>query len=174
MYTFLRDAKMTEKRKLTDFGQFMLKRDFNDEKTWAILLCNLAYSPAFNWYITNIPFDVDYTSETAALDLADASKHAIGEFWNAFKTILDSNSCLQLIGFGIPEIESKTTKMGDVKKKMLSLRRTAWMNPDSLTILYSLYKFAEACGGYYQFSLSHSSMTPSERRRLSDAYLRAG
>lgn len=154
MYTFLRDAKMTEKRKLTDFGQFMLKRDFNDEKTWAILLCNLAYSPAFNWYITNIPFDIDYTSETAALDLADASKHAIGEFWNAFKTILDSNSCLQLIGFGIPEIESKTTKMGDVKKKMLSLRRTAWMNPDSLTILYSLYKFAEACGGYYQFSLS--------------------
>ncbi len=153
MHTFLRDAQMTEKRKLTDFGKFMLSHDFNQDQTWAILLCNLVYTPAFNWYVTNIPFDTDYTSDMATLDLAEATKHAIGEFWNAFKVILDSNTCLQSIGFGIPEIESKTTRTGDVKKKMLSVHRKSWDNPDLVVLLYSLYKFAEACGGYYQFSL---------------------
>lgn len=152
MFTFLRDAGMTDKRKLNAFGEKMLK-DINQEKVWALLLCNLAYTPAFNWYINSIPFDVDYTAETCALDLADATKHAIGEFWNAFKVILDSNYYLRAIGFGVPEIESKTNKNGEVKKKMLSLRRKSWDNPDLVVILYSLYKFAEACGGYYQFSL---------------------
>ena len=37
---------------------------------------------------------------------------------------------------------------------MTSLRRTPWSSPDPKVILYSLYKFAEACGDYYQFSLS--------------------
>ena len=32
--------------------------------------------------------------------------------------------------------------------------RTSWSDPDPKVILYSLYKFAENCGGYYQFSLT--------------------
>jgi phosphoadenosine phosphosulfate reductase len=35
-----------------------------------------------------------------------------------------------------------------------SVVRTPWQNPDPLVILYSLYKFAEACGDYYQFTLN--------------------
>lgn len=31
--------------------------------------------------------------------------------------------------------------------------RCEWEDPDAKVILYSLYKFAEACGGYYQFTL---------------------
>ena len=34
------------------------------------------------------------------------------------------------------------------------ITRTPWRKPDEKVILYSLYKFAEACGDYYQFSLS--------------------
>ncbi|MBR4458459.1 MAG: hypothetical protein IKS31_05835 [Clostridia bacterium] len=37
---------------------------------------------------------------------------------------------------------------------MNSIRRTSWSSPIPEVILYSLYKFAEACGDYYQFSLS--------------------
>ena len=37
---------------------------------------------------------------------------------------------------------------------MNSLYRDSWANPDPVVILYSLYKFAEACGDYYQFTLS--------------------
>ena len=35
-----------------------------------------------------------------------------------------------------------------------SLTRCSWPEPDARVILYSLYKFAEHCGGYYQFTLS--------------------
>ena len=35
-----------------------------------------------------------------------------------------------------------------------SIMRCSWAEPDARVILYSLYKFAEKCGGYYQFSLS--------------------
>ena len=38
-------------------------------------------------------------------------------------------------------------------KSVLYFCRTSWQHPVSEVILYSLYKFAEACGGYYQFSL---------------------
>ena len=36
---------------------------------------------------------------------------------------------------------------------MNSIYRKSWSNPVSEVILYSLYKFAEACGDYYQFTL---------------------
>ena len=37
---------------------------------------------------------------------------------------------------------------------MKSVTRRPWASPEQKVILYSLYKFAEACGGYYQFTLS--------------------
>lgn len=37
---------------------------------------------------------------------------------------------------------------------LLDITRTVWSSPDPLVILYSLYKFAEACEGYYQFTLT--------------------
>ena len=37
---------------------------------------------------------------------------------------------------------------------MVDVTRTSWKNPKQEVILYSLYKFAEACGGYYQFTLN--------------------
>lgn len=32
--------------------------------------------------------------------------------------------------------------------------RIPWLSPEPKVILYSLYKYAEACDGYYQFSMS--------------------
>lgn len=37
---------------------------------------------------------------------------------------------------------------------MLSLTRIPWRNYDERVILYSLYKFAAACGNYKQFTLT--------------------
>ena len=85
--------------------------------------------------------------------MEDAAKKARGEFWNGFKVIIDSNDILQRIGFGKPDITIKIQKDGE-KKTMNSVIRTSWSNPDPRVILYSLYKFAENCGDYYQFSLT--------------------
>lgn len=155
MFSFLSDAGMVNKKKMTDFGKFVKENGFNNSYTWALILCNLAYSPAFSWYIHNIPFKEIFTDYSLDSLLGDeVTKKAKGEFWNGFKVILVSNPTFQNIGLGNPDIEEKETKTGDVKTKMISINRAPWLTPEPRVILYSLYKFAEACDGYYQFSLT--------------------
>lgn len=160
MFGLMNDAGMTSNKKLTEFGRFLQARNIEDVSTWALMLCNLAYSPAFGWYIRNIPFLEPYIESQLLIDMGedtskkDKGKKARGEFWNGFKTILDTNTAFNEIGFGIPEIDTKENKNGEIKKSMKSILRTPWNTPDPLVVLYSLYKFAEACGGYYQFTLN--------------------
>lgn len=40
------------------------------------------------------------------------------------------------------------------KNRVTSITRSPWQNPDPIVVLYALYKFAEACGDYYQFTLT--------------------
>ena len=156
MFGFLSDADLVKKRQITPFGEMVFTFDLDGELPWALMLCNLAYTPQFGWYIKNVPFYETFTIESAGLRLKqdDVTDKAIGEFWNGFKVILDTTKPFNSIGFGIPEIEEKTTKTGDSKKKMISLTRIPWANYDERVILYSLYKFAEACGNYKQFTLT--------------------
>lgn len=156
MFGFLSDADVVKKKRITPTGEIILGFDMDGELPWALMLCNLAYTSQFGWYIKNIPFYETFTLESASLRLKqdDITDKAIGEFWNGFKVILDTTKPLNSIGFGIPEIEQKVTKTGDVKKKMISITRMPWANYDERVILYSLYKFAEACGNYKQFTLS--------------------
>lgn len=160
MFTMMKDAEITSKRKLTDFGKFIQNLNIDDIRTWALILCNLAYSPAFKWYICNIPANRIYIESNLILDMGedtskkDGGEKARNEFWNGFKVILDTNSAFKELGFGVPNIEVKKLKNGQVNKKMKSIFRHSWENPDATVILYSLYKFAEACGDYYQFTLT--------------------
>ena len=76
----------------------------------------------------------------------NSKKNAISGYKNTFYT----NPLLsQGIGFGLVNIEKrgKNTYLIDACRK-------PWNNPDPRVILYSLYKFAEKCGDYYQLSLS--------------------
>lgn len=160
MFGFMNDAGITSNKKLTDFGKFIQGLNVNSTITWAIILCNLAYTPAFKWYIQNIPFSEKYIESRLLIDMGedatkkDGGKKARGEFWNSFKTIIYTNPAFIEMGLGIPEIETKTYKNGEEKKSLISITRTPWQNPNPLVILYSLYKFAEACGDYYQFTLT--------------------
>jgi len=154
MFGFMRDAKIVEKRALTSFGELIAHIGLDRTASWAFMLCNLAYSPAFEWYIKNIPFNEPYLGEQLVLDMAETTKKAQLEFWNGFKTILDTNVAFREIGFGIPDITRKVLKSGEVRKSMHFITRTSWDNPIPEVILYSLYKFAEANGEYYQFSLA--------------------
>ena len=53
---------------------------------------------------------------------------------------------LNEIGFGII-VDSN-------KNDGFIMQRKEWQNPDPRVVLFCLYKFAEACGNYYQFTLS--------------------
>ena len=153
MFSFLDDAGIIKKRKVTHFGERIKEMDICGEIAWGLMLCNLAYSAPFRWYIENIPLYKDYNSENLLIDMNEAPQRARGEFWNSFKVILDSNEILQRIGFGTPDITVKTNKNGEIKKTLNFITRTSWQNPDPRVILYSLYKFAEKCK-IYQFRLS--------------------
>ena len=53
------------------------------------------------------------------------------------------------VGVGICDYEEKNGK-----RYLNTVRRIAWSSPEPKVILYSLYMFAEKCGGYYSFTLS--------------------
>lgn len=154
MFGFLRDAEVLKKRNVTAFGKRIKEMDLNQETPWALMLCNLVYTPAFGWFVKNIPMNQRYTEVFLSDDLGDdTTQKAKSEFWNGFKIILNTMPYGNSMNFAYPEIEEKMLKNGNVQYKMHSLTRGAWPNPIPEVILYSLYKFAEACDGMYQFSL---------------------
>ena len=76
----------------------------------------------------------------------NSKDHIVSAYRNMFISITPlSNE----IGFGICDYEIKGNK-----RKLNNITRLKWQNPDPRVILYSLYKFAENCGDYYQFTLS--------------------
>lgn len=156
MYGFMGDAGIVYKRKMTKFGQFVKVHGLIDVSMWALMLCNLVYTPAFGWYVLNVPFGMQYSKIDLDHDMGeDVTEKARGEFWQGFKTILDTITAMQKIGFGVPDISEKTNKNGEVRKTLNSIIRTPWKDPDPLVILYSLYKYAEACGGdCYTYTLT--------------------
>jgi len=155
MYAFLSDAGVLKKKHYTPFGEKIKELGLFDTTAWALMLCELVYSPAFKWFVKNIPFGQPYTFEnlSIALDGLTTDK-AISEFWNGFKQILDTMPYGYEIRFGVPDIERRTDKSGEEKKKLLSITRLNWVNPSPLVILYSLYKYAEACDDYYEFTVN--------------------
>ena len=69
---------------------------------------------------------------------------------DAFKNMFISNPILgKDLGIGVCDYTLKKDK-----RTLNTVYRTKWLQPDARVILYSLYKFAEACGDYYQFTLA--------------------
>lgn len=149
--SFLNDSEVTEKGKFTAFGKVIDSIGIESATAWALMACNLAYTAEFNWWIKNTSFACTYTPEVLYSMLDDTmSKNSRDHIVSAYKNIFISNVILgNDIGMGICDYEIKGGK-----RYLNSVTRTPWKKPEPLVILYSLYKFAEACGDYYQFTLS--------------------
>lgn len=127
--------------------------------SWALILSNLVYTPAFNWFVTNLSFGDLYTPDSLKLMLSDVMENDIKglgkrNIVDAFKIILCKSPLGREGVFANIDVIEKVSASGSETITMNSLQRVAWQNPDPRVILYSLYKFAEACGDYYQFTLS--------------------
>ena len=148
---FLKDAGITEKNLITEFGLLVSSMGVDDPSTWGLLLSNLAYTPEFNWWIKNIELN-SYVDSNLIISMLDSSltdntkDHIASAFKNTFISIKPLS---EEIGLGICDYEVKNGK-----RKLNSIIRTSWAEPDPKVILYSLYKFAENCENYYQFSLT--------------------
>lgn len=149
---FLADSGVSVKGKITPFGELIDRLGIDSETAWALMLCNATYSSEINWWVKNISFNRPYTPAEIVTLLTDdvPSEKSRKNVVSAFKNICSSNPILgEKIGLGLCRSEQK----GKVSH-LVDITRTPWIDPDPLVILYSLYKFAEACEGYYQFTLT--------------------
>lgn len=142
---FLRDAELLDSN---GFSQFAVKIDalgLDNPAAWALIFNNLAYTPQINWLVKNIPVNESFKKDYVLSKLvADGAKESwVTDIWSSYGRFLELP--FSDVGMGIPIKE---------KNKMVEISRTEWNQPDPRVILFSLYKFAEACGDYYQFTLS--------------------
>ena len=149
--SFLNDTEITTKGKLNKFGEKVIKSGVDSTEVWALLLCNLVYTAEFNWWIKNTKKGYSYTPEEIIAMLDDSmSKNSKNHIVSAYKNIFISIEQLgNELGIGICDYQIKNNK-----RFLNKITRSYWQNPDPRVILYSLYKFAENCGDYYQFTLS--------------------
>ena len=148
---FLNDSGVTQNSKFTHFGAFIDSIGVNDTLSWAMMLCNLAYNAEFRWWIHHTNVGETYTPERIQAMLDDALSHNTkSHIVSAFKNIFISIPQLgEGVGLGKCDYDVKNRS-----RRLHFIVRDKWQNPDARVILYSLYKFAENCGGYYQFTLS--------------------
>lgn len=148
--SFLNDSEITIKKKFSSFGETIAKMDLESEETWGLILCNLAYTAEFNWWIKNIDFGTVYSVDALKDLLEEETDNNKSHIISAFKNILISNKTLsEGLRFGICDYYIKGNK-----RFLNSIQRLPWRTPEPKVILYSLYKFAEACDNYKQFSMS--------------------
>lgn len=142
---FLKDAELMNNNTLGKTAVTIDKTGLDNESSWALMFVNLVYSPQLNWFVNRINFNEVFTKDyTLSLLVEDGAKESwVTDIWSSFIRISDLP--FSKVGFGQMEKDSK---------KASSIIRTPWISPDPKVILYSLYKFAETCGGYYQFTFS--------------------
>ena len=143
---------------------------------WAYLMCNLVYASdaeELRWFIKNIPFNESVTLDAITYrleEIMENDKSGLGKrnVRDALKVFILKTPFGSKLGLGkIVDYDEKISANG---KETISLNyfvRGAWENPDEKVILYALYKFAEACGNYKQFTLTRLLDTSIESDGIS-------
>lgn len=144
---FLREAGLIDNQnKTTDLYDIALKLGWENNTVWGLIVANLAYNTQFKWYINT--FDIGYYYErdkvSELLVAEGVSKNDATSIINSYKRF-----CELPIGTGIG--------WGSVSEKgrhIDSLVRTKCYIPNKIVVLYSLYRFAEKCNDYREFTLA--------------------
>lgn len=164
------------KYKPNKFAEKMFSLGVDDESMWAYLMCNLVYaedSEEFRWFIKNIPFSETSTPESIKLRLDEVmenDKSGLGKrnICDALKSFLIKTPFGKQLGLGsVIDYEEKVSSNGRETIALNYFVRGSWKNPDEKVILYALYKFAEACGNYRQFTLTRLLDTSVESAGIS-------
>lgn len=142
---FLRDAELIDGDNFSEFAKIIDYIGIDELESWGLILTNLVYSPQINWFVKNVKMNEKSSKEYITSMLVDSgtNERAANDIFRSFVRFVELP--FAEVGMGFPEKE---------KNRVISVTRTPWQNPDPRVILYSLYKFAENCGDYYQFTLS--------------------
>ncbi len=149
---FLIDSEIINNNTMTEFGYFIKSNGLNTALSWSLILCNIVYRPMFFWWIKNIRKNIEYTSDMIKQMLPDGTTENVKtHIVSAFRVIFISNSILGN-NLGCGNCKYSVDSRGG--RKLISITRGTWTDPEPLVILYALYKFAVACGDYYEFTLT--------------------
>lgn len=143
---FLRESGLLENNKITRLTEIICNIGWESDTAWGIILANFAYNTQCDWYIKNLEIGNVYKRDTVSeMLVADGvSKSDATSIINAYKRLCD-------LPFGTKLKFCVITEKG---KQVDTLSRSKTTLTDNRVVLYSLYKFAEACEGYYQFTLT--------------------
>lgn len=142
----------------TAVAETVCKIGATKDVTWALILCNLVYTPAYSWFVNNLKLGIYYTPDSIKMMLSDVMENDLKGLGrrnvvDALKIVMSKTPLGTSHIFAVCDVEEKISASGKETLTLNSLTRCGWDSPDARVILYSLYKFAEACGGYYQFTL---------------------
>lgn len=139
---FLKDAGLIEDSKSTSLAQKLAIMPWDSITSLGIILANITYNPQFEWYIRHMSVGRFYSKSDLAsmLEESGVTEKNAPYIINGFKRIIQTPFGMTL-NFGYVDTEDYYT-------------RNKCNIESPLVILYSLYKFAEACGDYYEFTVS--------------------
>jgi len=140
---FLRDASLNEKNHFTLFAELISQIDWETDTAQGLILVNLvAENPQIKWYVKN--FDV---SKTYARQIVEDMLTAVDVKPKDAKSIYKSYKRLVETPLGTSLHWGFVTDEGD-------LVRTKCSVSDPRVVLYGLFKFAEKCNDYKEFTLA--------------------
>ena len=143
---FLRECGLIGNNGITMTAEVIDNIGWESESAWGIILSNFSYNTQCAWYIKNLEIGRVYSRELVSdmLITVGVSKSDATSIINAFKRLCELPLGTKL-NFGT------VTEKG---RQIETLARCKSTLEDNRVVLYSLYKFAEACDGYYQFTLT--------------------
>lgn len=140
---FLKDSGLTDKNNFTEMAELIKRIGWDTDTAWAIILVNLVTdNPQLNWYVTNLELEQPYPRDTVISMLLEnnSSKNVVKFVYNAFGKLVELPLGTKL-NFGY------VSDAGDLVRTKCSIS-------DPRVILYALYKFAEKCNDYKEFTLN--------------------
>lgn len=140
---FLRDASLNEKNQFTSFAELISQIGWETDTAQGLILINLvAENPQMEWYVNNFDVGRTYARQTVedmliAVDVKPKDAKSIAK---SYKRLVETPLGVSLHwGF--------VTDEGD-------LVRTKCSVSDPRVVLYGLFKFAEKCNDYKEFTLA--------------------
>lgn len=140
---FLRDASLNEKNHFTPFAELISQIGWETDTAQGLILINLvAENPQIQWYINNLDLGRTYVRQTVEdmLTAVDVKPKDAKSIVKSYKRLVETPLGTSLRwGFVSDE--------GD-------LIRTKCSVSDARVVLYGLFKFAEKCNDYKEFTLA--------------------
>jgi len=153
---FLKNAELIIKNEVTLFARLGITYDWRNCTFLALMLLNLvANNPQVEWYVKTMEIGVTYKRKELSNILATygLGKDSISSIINAFKRITQTP-------FGTNLRFGHVTDNGDFVRTKCTIT-----NPK--VVLYGLFKFAEKCNDYKEFTLATLSNDSIERDGIS-------